>query len=224
MKILLYAKLQDAIGVPEALLSPALYDKYNSDFIPVQFSVPEKINCIGIGYTDATEFIINNGVKIATITIDQPAPFHNGLYVFSAMSGSAFTVTHNGTFVGRVGLGEYRTLGTNPTKETGFYTTNESRNTMGGQVIPGAGGYTGRRLEADVRYKFDRDVYDDLMKAYTKQISKNFPFFILNDAEQHKLPYTMLHFYARTKDVDILLQSSTYKFLYSYKFEFYEAF
>ena len=224
MKILIYDKLQDVKGVSETLLSPALSDRYNSDFIPINFNKQEKIDCIGIGYTDATTFTITDGVKYEEITIEQPAPYQNGLYIISPQAGSAFVITHNGTFVGRVGAGEYRTLGTNPSKETGFYTTNESRQTMAGQVIPGAGGYTGRRLEADVRYKIDRNVYEDASKAYIKQISKNFPFFIMNDDEQHKLPESILRFYARMKDVDVLLQSSTYKFLYSFKFEFYEAF
>lgn len=226
MKILIYDKMIDATGAPDEIISPALSDIYEDDTsFDITFDAAEEVNCIGIGYTDADTVTITDGTTPYSVSITQDAPYHNGLYLLGGtLNAASYTISHNGSYIGRVGIGVCRTLGTNPTKEQGFYTTNESRQTLSGQVVPGAGGYSGRRLDADVRYKFDEDVYADLLAAYTKQISKNFPYFILNDDEQHKLPSTMLHFYGRDKDVELLLQSQTYKFLYSYKFQFYEAF
>ncbi|MFA5658015.1 MAG: hypothetical protein WC900_01890 [Oscillospiraceae bacterium] len=229
MQILLYDKMQDATGAPAAIISPALSDRYTAaTSFSVTFDSSEVVNCIGIGYTDATEVTITDGSDPQTVTLlyseTDELKYNNGLYIINQLDSASYTISHNGTFIGRVGIGEWRTLGTNPTKEIGFYTTNESRLTMAGQVIPGAGGYSGRRFEADVRYKFTETIYEDLRKAYNGQISKNYPFFIYTEDEQHKLPDTMLRFYARTKDASLLLQSSSYKFLYSYKFSFYEAF
>jgi hypothetical protein len=230
MKILLYDKMIDCSDAPAEIKSPGLSDIYQGT-IPFVVTMDEygKINCVGIGYTDATELTISNGDESRTIIIDKPYPYQNGLYLIQELYPLdeytlQFTISHNGTFIGRVGIGEYRTLGTNPTKEIGFYSTENNRETLSGQVIPGAGGYSGRRFEADVRYKFTSEIYNDLEKAYPKQIAKGFPYFILLDDEQHKVPENMLHFYAQDKDNKLLLQSSTYKFLYSYKFSFYEKF
>ena len=109
-------------------------------------------------------------------------------------------------------------------KEIGFYTTTETRKTLQGQIIPGAGGYCGRTIDVDVRYKIENEIYEDIAKAYPSQIQKQIPFFILFDDEQHKVPATMLHFYAHTKKPIDKLQSDIYRFKYSYKFEFIEAF
>lgn len=224
MKILIDDKLQRASGMPAEVLSPALSDKYTTAVIfNAVFDESEVVDCIGVGYTDATEIEVTDGSDSVTVTI--AASNKNGLYLLGeTFESDTLTIEHNGTYIGRIALGKYRTLGTSPTKEIGFYTTNESRKTLSGQVIPGAGGYSGRRFEADVRYKIDEDVYEDIATAYNDQISKGFPYFLLLDDEQHKVPASMLHFYATTKQPLSLLQSSTYKFLYSYKFSFMEAF
>lgn len=254
MKILINDKMQFASGVPAEIKSPALADRYNASVtFTATFDDAETVNCIGIGYTDATEITIDDGPeKIYPLTFDaQPATldgvqwivvitilqiitlpvrtditrkYNNGLYLLTEMTSDTYTITHNGNYIGRVGIGEYRTLGTAPSKEIGFYTTTESRETLSGQVIPGAGGYYGRRFVADIRYKFDEDVYNDLETAYQTQIQRSYPYFILLDDEQHKVPDTMLHFYASSDKPLSLLQSSSYKFLYSYKFNFKERF
>jgi hypothetical protein len=227
MKILLNDLMQYS-DAPAALKSAALSDVYDeATTIPITFDDSVSINCIGIGFTDATEITITDGIITDTIYITQDAPYHNGLYLLSETQGGdeygdAFTISHNGSYIGRVGVGMYKTLGTNPTKEIGWYSTQENRKTLSGQTIPGAGGYSGRRAEMDVRYKIDSDIYTDIDTAYVSQISKDFPFFILFDDEQHKLPTNMLHFYANAPIG--LLQSSSYRFLYSYKFSFREAF
>src|SRR4030042_3571095 len=224
MKILIYDQMIDALNAPGKIISPGLADTLIGG-VPFTVTLAEygKINCVGIGYTDATEVTVSNGVITRTVDITKPAPYHNGLYIIPEIYPldeyvPTITISHNGTFIGRVGIGEYRTLGTNPTKEIGFYSSEDNRETLSGQVIPGAGGYCGRRFEADVRYKIDSPVYDDTEKAYIKQISKGFPYFMYLDDEQHKLPSNMLYFYAQDKGNGILFQSSTYKFLYSYKF------
>jgi len=254
MKILINDKMQFASGVPAEIKSPALADRYNASVtFTATFGDAETVNCIGIGYTDATEITIDDGLeKIYLLTFDsQPATldgaqwilrgttlqtitlpvrtditrkYNNGLYLLTEMTSNKYTITHNGNYIGRVGIGEYRTLGTAPSKEIGFYTTTESRETLSGQVIPGAGGYYGRRFVADIRYKFDEDVYNDLETAYQTQIQRSYPYFILLDDEQHKVPDTMLHFYASSDKPLSLLQSSSYRFLYSYKFNFEERF
>jgi len=228
MKILLKDFMQESDDAPDEIKSPALSDIYeDASSFTITFDEQKEINCIGIGYTDATSITITDGLYTRTILITQDAPEQNGLYTFAKLGedaeyGDTFTITHNGSFIGRVAIGIYRTLGTNPTKEIGWYSTEENRKTESGQIIPGAGGYSGRRAEMDVRYKIDDDVYDDINDAYATQISKGFPFFILFDDEQHKLPTSMLHFYA-TAPIE-LLQSSSYRFLYSYKFSFMESF
>lgn len=230
MRILIYDKMVDATGVPAAIISPALSDVYkDDDTFDITFESAEYVDCIGIGYTDAETVTISDGSDSDIITLPYTSAsqrkFNNGLYRLSTPFDSAsYTISHDGSYIGRVGIGQHRRLGTSVSKENGFFTTTESRQTLSGQVIPGAGGYTGRRIDLDVRYKINEDVYNDIQSAYEKQISKNFPFFLLLDDEQHKLPATIEHFYARLKDTDILLQSSIYKFLYSYKWQFYEAF
>lgn len=230
MKILINDKMQFASGVPAEIKSPALADRYNASVtFTATFDDAETVNCIGIGYTDATEITIDDGIttpQIITLPVrtDITRKYNNGLYLLTEMTSDKYTITHNGNYIGRVGIGEYRTLGTAPSKEIGFYTTTESRETLSGQTIPGAGGYYGRRFVADVRYKFTEEIYNDLETAYQTQIQKSFPYFLLLDDEQHKVPDTMLHFYAATDKPLSLLQSSSYKFLYSYKFNFEERF
>ena len=230
MKILINDKMQFASGVPAEIKSPALADRYNtSDTFTATFDDAEIVNCIGIGYTDATEITIDGGIttsQIITLPVrnDRTRKYNNGLYLLNEMKSNTYNITHNGSYIGRVGIGEYRTLGTAPSKEIGFYTTTESRETLSGQTIPGAGGYYGRRFVADVRYKFTEEIYNDLETAYQTQIQRSFPYFLLLDDEQHKVPDTMLHFYAASDKPLSLLQSSSYKFLYSYKFNFEERF
>jgi len=230
MKILINDKMQFASGVPAEIKSPALADRYNASVtFTATFDDAETVNCIGIGYTDATEITIDDGIttpQIITLPVrtDITRKYNNGLYLLTEMTSDKYTITHNGNYIGRVGIGEYRTLGTAPSKEIGFYTTTESRETLSGQTIPGAGGHYGRRFVADVRYKFTEEIYNDLETAYQTQIQRSFPYFLLLDDEQHKVPDTMLHFYAASDKPLSLLQSSSYKFLYSYKFNFEERF
>lgn len=226
MKILINDRMQET-DAPDEIKSPALADVYrDSNSFNIDFDEEIDIDCVGVGYTDATEVYITTDGEYPdrTIVIDKEYPYHNGLYLIAELSSDVFTISHNGNFIGRVGIGKYRTLGTSPQKEIGFYTTTENRETLSGQVIPGAGGYYGRRFEADVRYKIDSDVYNDIEAAYRTQIMKGFPYFLLLDDELHKLPENMRRFYAATEKPLSMLQSASYRYLYSYKFGFQERF
>lgn len=232
MKILIYDKMQIATGVPDEIKSPSLADMYEDAVsFTATFETAEKINCIGIGYTDATQVTVQNeSGESRSITISKSAPYQNGLYLIDEIYvsdleyGGVLTISHNGTYIGRVGIGEYRQLCGNPTMEIGFYTTEKNRETRSGQVIPGAGGYSGRTFDLDIRYKIDDDIYNDIELAYASQIAKGFPYFMYTDDEQHKLPTNMLYFYAKTNKPLSKLQSAIYQFLYSYKFQFMEKF
>ena len=226
MKILINDIMQIANNVPTQIKTPALADRYNINSFTINFDEEKTINCIGFGYTDATIITITNDTDTINVAVDENSK--NGLYPISEITTKPatheFTISHNGTFIGRVAIGTYRQLGTGIAKEIGFYTTDKSRTTLSGQVISGAGGYSGRTLDLDVRYKIDRDIYNDIKTAYISQISKGYPYFINTECEQHKLPTSVLHFYGRTDKPISKLQSSSYKFLYSYKFQFIEAF
>lgn len=238
MKILIRDLMHECSNVPDEIKSPALADESIEN--PIEDIVLpddwEVINCVGIGYTDATEITLTFRDETETvqriITISSEQPYQNGLYLIDPIYRIEFyeseytpdlTISHNGTYIGRVGFGEYRQLNTSIPKEPGFFGTYESRMTLSGQVIPGAGGYSGRTQDVDVRYKIERETYDDMEKAID-YINKDYPYFILFDCEMHKLPLTMYRFYAKTKNPITKLQSSTYEFKYSYKFNFIECF
>lgn len=258
MKILIRDVMQEGSGFDTCLISPALADICTDTTINGTLgSNVGLINCVGIGYTDATQVDIefSNGIDTITrsITITADAPYQNGLYEIESVyydievedtltfddedalldgevwalnytpNYNQFTITHNGTYIGRFAMGQYRKLGTSVTKEIGFYTTTESRETLSGQVIPGAGGYYGRTADLDVRYKIDSDIYNDFELAYF-YIMKEYPYFLMFDDEQHKMPTNMYRMYMKTNKPLTKLQSSTYAFLYSYKFKFSEAF
>lgn len=260
MKILIRDVMQESSGFDPCMTSPALADictaTSDSGTLTLVAGDLEKIDCVGIGYTDATMVTItfSNGIDTLTrtIPITKAAPYQNGLYVIEEVgysleedtltfdgedalldgelwdisyypNWSQITIAHNGTYIGRVGMGRYRKLGTNFVKEIGWYTNIESIVSESGQTIPGAGGYYGRTFDADVRHKIESDVYDDMDKA-APYIMRSFPYFLCLDDEQHKLPANMYYFYAATVEPITKLQSSTYKFLYSYKFEFQERF
>ena len=142
--------MQYSADAPDEIKSPALSDYYSdADNFTVTFDEDQSVNCIGIGYTDATEvYIATDEYTEITIEITQEAPYQNGLYLLGqTLVSDTFTISHNGNYIGRVGLGIYRTLGCNPTMEFGFATTTESGETLSGQVIPGAGGFSRRRSE-----------------------------------------------------------------------------
>jgi hypothetical protein len=214
MKILFYDLIQDS-DAPATLKSPALADKLIDDGFTITLDDTYTIDCIGIGYTDATAITVNG--ELITIA-------GNGLYLLdTVLSTDTLTVAHDGTYVGRLAAGEYSKLGASPAREPGFYSTNNPRRTLSGQVVPGAGGITGRQIDIDVRYKFTRDIFDQIEAAYPDQLGKGFPVFVRFDDESERMPWDRL--YASVEGIEsFMLQSSANKFLYSRKMVFREAF
>lgn len=211
MRILIDDKIQ-ASDAPDAIKSPALADYSTLTTVTITLAGTETIDCIGIGGTDA-ETVTINGTDVSYI--------ESGLYMIADTDTDTLTISHDGTYIGRIAAGKSRFLGAAPMREPGFYTTEVTRVTASGQVIPGAGGYSGRRIGLDFRYKIDADIFQDFQDAYATQIAKGFPFFLYFDMETHRMPWTRL--YGRT-DNELLFQSSVNRFLYSRRFEFQEAF
>lgn len=216
MKILLYDKAQDATSIPEKIITGALADKYVGSSFPVVLAQSEKIDVIGLGYTDATEITITSGSNVRTIPYTS-----KGLYSVQEFTSSSFTVTTNGTYLGRMAFGEGLSIGLSPQREPGRFTTNQNRTTASGNPIPGAGGYSGKSFGFDVRYKLGSSFFDQLDKAYDTQISKGFPVFV--DFEKSNL-YPYLLFYGKFENENMVFQSSVNSYKYSKRFQLYEAF
>ena len=80
-----------------------------------------------------------------------------------------------------------------------------------------------RTISTDVRYKFTREVWDDIAAAYPRQIGIGFPLFVAFDTcgESDRYPYERL--YAQPDDT-FVFQSSVARFLYSKKIKWTERF
>ena len=214
MRILIDDFVQDS-DAPDELKSPALADDYEfTTSIVIDLGSPKTIDCIGIGNTDGINFTVNG----QAVTFSE-----NGLYLLSpSITAQNITINYDGSFVGRIGLGINRNICTIPAKEPGFYSTFQDRDTVSGQVVPGAGGIWGRKIGVDVRYKITEEIYSDFTSAYPSQISKNFPFFLNFLEEDFKLPFKL--FYASLNNNDLTFQNAINKFLYSKRFDFIERF
>lgn len=213
MRILINDFVQDS-DAPLALRSPALADTYEfTTSIDIDLGSSKIINCVGIGNTDGVNFTVDG----QAVTFSE-----NGLYLLSPeITDQIITIGFDGTFVGRIALGFCRQICTSPSKEIGFYSTEQNRITAAGQVQPGAGGITGRKQNLDSRYKIDSDIYNDIEAAYPEQIGKLFPFF-LNFSDEFKIPYD--YFYGGFEKTKLSLQGAINKFLYSRRFDFMERF
>lgn len=215
MKILFNDLVQKS-NAPKELKSPALADTWIGTTVTIALAASSLINCFGIGNTDATSVNINGVVYQLGTSGDK-----NGLYLIAPITTGNVTIIHNGTYIGRFACGTARTLGVAPSREPKFKTTNENRRTLSGQPIPGAGGYSYREIDVDVRYKIDAEIISDIYAAYQCQIGKKFPLFILFDCEQHRIPFVRLN---ASIDEDLVLQSGVNRMLYSKKFSFREEF
>ena len=206
------------------LISPALSDTTTASPGTIDLGSSKTFNAVGIGYTDATTVTVDGEAITVTNPTPYPGSYRNGLYALtSSHTGQNITISHNGTYIGRIALGLSRTIGCAPAREPGLWTTATSRTTLSGQVISGAGGVSGRIITVDARYKIDDDIFSDFELAYAGQISKNYPFFILFDDESSRFPWTRL--YATIDKIEsFILQSSVNRFLYSRKFTLKEAF
>ena len=224
MKILFNDVLQKS-DAPVNLLTPALSDRFNY-FEPIEINLDKQsfINSIGIGYTDATQFTfeITNDIGTENFNIDFEG---NGLYKLpkSINNVSKIKIYCNGTYIGRIAVGNGIYLGTSIPKEPAYMSTNSPRETLSGQVIEGAGGYFFRQVSLDTRYKIGKETIAEIEAAYENQISKGFPFFILFDDEAKRIPF--LRLYANdTNQQKFSFESSVNRFLFSRRFVFEERF
>ncbi len=219
---ILFDDLIQRSDAPSLLKSPSLADISEETSFIITLDATEQINAIGIGNTDATEFIVNG----ETIALDLAAPYNqykNGLYLLTTqINTNTLTITHDGTYVGRISAGYCPRLKASKAREPGFTSTHQNRETLSGQTIPGAGGISRRRIDVDFRYQFDSAIWDQIAVAHPTQLAKGFPLFIcFEECEQEIFPYNRL--YGKT-DTSLLFQSSVRRFLYSRKFSFLEAF
>lgn len=215
MKILINDIIQGS-NAPSTLKSPALAEIWKGSSITILLGGSYSIDCFGIGNTDATEITIN------AVTYDlESGDDLSGLYEMVPITASSITLSHNGTYIGRFGIGKSRFIGVAPAREPKWKSTYENRRTLSGQVVPGAGGYTYREIDVDVRYKIDSEILADIKLAYPLQIGRMFPLFIFFDKEQLRIPFVRM--YASMPE-DIVLQSGVNRLLYSKKFTFREEF
>jgi hypothetical protein len=195
MDILIYdiIQLSDA---PEELKTPSLADVSTDTEFDITLDKTREIDCIGIGNTDATRVTIN-GENISLIdTGDYPESYANGLYDITFQTVGDLEISHNGSYIGRIGVGLKRCLGVSPSIQTGFWSTQNNRKTLSNQVVPGAGGVSGRKQGVKFTYKFTWDIFNDLQLAYPNQLSRNFPFFMAFSSKEE---------YFRNFDKDMLL-------------------
>ena len=225
MKILFNDVIQYS-DANDALKSPSLADIFilnSSNEINFNSSYP--INSIGIGNFNGSiiniSLIDENDIQYDfVINYEQ-----NGLYVLQKelINTKKITITSNGQYIGRLAAGKYIKLGTSIPKEPTLVSTHQSRKTLSGQVIPGAGGYTYWRMSLDTRYKIGREAMDEIIAGYRFQIGKSFPFFIEFEEEQNRLP--IYRMYATdTNQSQFSFESSTIFYLFSRRFIFEEAF
>ena len=184
-----------------------------SGSITITLDKERAINCVGIGNTDGTTFIING----------QAVNFKgNGLYVFDGITAQTLSIETNATYIGRLAAGLACTIPTSIAKEPGYNSTANPRITLSGQVIAGLGGYNYRTLGLDSRYKIDQFIMNEINEGY-KYIALGYPFFIDLSDESYKLPFDKL--YANDKNQQqFRFESGVRKYLYSRRFDFEERF
>lgn len=220
MKILIDDLIQRS-NAPSALKSAALADTYTTNNFIITLDDEYDIDCIGVGYTDASHIIVNG--ETIQLHLAGTGNEKNGLYLLSTklLAEDTLTVSHDGTYLGRFGAGAYTQLCASPTKEIGFYTTSQERVTVSGQVVPGAGGYCGRSFNLDFRYKFNSTILTVINRIFATQISLVLPFFIYFDSENFSPLWARMYASIPNKFV---FQTSIRSFLLSHKLEFTERF
>jgi len=220
VKILFNDIIQYSDAAP-SLKSPALADKLTDAPIIITFDKERTVECIGIGNTDATEVTVDG----ETITLVGEGTKKNGLYILDTpITATSISVNHDGTYLGRLGAGKCYELGVKPSREPGLWSTSNSRTTVSGQEIPGAGGVDGRMMQVDTRYRLTAEMFDEIQESYPTQLARSFPFFVNFEKENAIgwIPWARL--YGKLTGGDFVLQTSINKELYSKKFKFMERF
>ena len=223
MKILILDLMQSS-DAPKALISPALADTLDrrltsANPLTVTLDNTYPYDAVGIGNTDATTITING----AAITIS--TELANGLYDITPGSTRTLSISHDGSYIGRLAVGTARYLGCSPSREPGFWTTGKPRITLSGQVVPPAGSLGGRQIGLQIKYKFSEEVISDIEAAWPT-ISQGYPFFVSFDArEQTRMPWARMYAFAGNDlGSPFVLQSSLNKYLYSRDLTLKEAY
>lgn len=263
MKILFDDILQYSDDCPESLRSAPLADTWEESQAIITLDQERTIDCVGIGYTDATliQLLRTETVVFGTLATPSGAtysgsmagafypsmttpppipgspaldyiplpvgewssPADNGLYLLDeALTLTRIEIIHNGTFIGRLAFGEYLFLGCSPSREPGLWSTSAPRRTVSGQVVPGAGGVTGRQINVDVTYKIGTEEWEVIEDAHAGVYGQGFPVFVYFEKESHRFPWPRL--YATNKIDEMIFQSSVNRMLNSRQFFFKEAF
>lgn len=216
----MYKLINDVIQYSDAvdtLKSPSLADITEETSFTITLDATYDIDCIGVGNTDSLNITINGEVVTLDTGIDK-----NGLYLLTTpLNTNTLTISHTGTYIGRIAVGKYQDIGSTYSRTTGFYSTSVPRDTASGQVISGAGGITGRTVSAVFTYKIIQEIFDDLNSAYSTQIGKGFPFFLFFDEEDYRQP--VKRFYGST-DVNLLFDSDLISNKYSIELNYREKF
>jgi len=227
MKILILDVMQDT-DAPGALISPSLADTLDRALpaatpLTITLGAEHVIDAVGIGNTDATTITINS-TTIAIPTAASPE-LRNGLYLVDPIRARTLTISHDGTYLGRLAVGTARYLGCSPSREPGFWTSNKPRVSVSGQVITAAGSVGGRQIGLQIKYKITEDIFSDLQRAWST-IAQGYPYFVVFDAaEQSRMPWARMYAFAgNDRGKSFILQSSANKFLYSKRLTLKEAF
>jgi hypothetical protein len=219
---ILFNDLIQTSDAPASFKSPSLAETTEiSGPLVITLQQAANISAVGIGNTDGTSFEV---VFNDTANTQFNFTFNgNGLYSMpDTVTASRITITTNATFIGRIGAGKGIKLCTAIAKQPGWNSTSEPRTTLSGQIVPGAGGYNYRTLSLDTRYKMNQEAVEELQAGY-KNIGLGYPFFIDLAKESYKLTYSRL--YAIEKDQRTWsIEGGIMRFLYSYRFNFIEAF
>jgi len=227
MRILIFDLMQGS-NATGSLTSPALADTLDRRItsagpLAVNLGGEYDYDAVGVGNTDATQIVINGtSINLSTAT---PLGLRNGLYDIAPARTRNLRISHNGSYIGRLAIGMGRYLGCSPSREPGFWTSNRPRITVSGQVIPAAGGIGGRQIGLQIKYKFTREVFSDIQKAWST-ISRGYPFFVSFDApERARMPWNRMYALINNdKGALFLFQSSVKEFLYSKDLTLKEAF
>jgi hypothetical protein len=220
------------------LSSPALSDIYTVTGGTFTITLPDfrRITHMGVGNTDATWFRFN-GSPLTDVLLEPvqgfPDSYQNGLYEIPyTFSANTLTITTDATYIGRFALANSDASGTptyfgvhdiglSPAREPGLWDTSQTRETLSGQLIEGAGGISGRQITVDARYKITETMFQDIERAAANG-SLNYPYFVLFNKETHRMPWERM--YAKIISNEVIFQSSVNSFLYSRKFKLKEMY
>jgi hypothetical protein len=200
---------------------------YSTDGINwTETTMPSSANWYSVAYgNDMFVSIADNGNQAAfsndiyshTLNISG-----NGLYLFPESETRLVKIKCDGSYIGRIAMGNAVNLKTSIPKEPTLVSTNKPRVTLSGQVIDGLGGYDYWRVSLDTRYKIDKEKMEEIIKGFPS-LSRGLPLFVSFEDEGERLPFTRLYC-NDTNQQQLSFESSINKSLFSRRFIFEERF